>query len=61
MTIRLKLVLKDSIKGSEDTFCDTLLVEPEDRLLGISVFGEVILKLDSTVIKYCTFRSVFVG
>ena len=42
-----------AIKGIEDTNCD--------GLLGISVFGDATLKLDSAVIKDCTFRSVFVG
>ena len=42
-----------AINGIEDTNCD--------GLLGISVFGDATLKLDSAVIKDCTFRSVFVG
>ena len=42
-----------TIKGPEGTDCDTLL--------GISVLGDATLKLDSAVIKDCTFRSVFVG
>jgi parallel beta-helix repeat protein len=42
-----------AINGIEDTDCD--------GLLGISVFGDATLKLDSAVIKDCTFRSVFVG
>jgi hypothetical protein len=49
-----------TIKGIADTNCDTLL-PITDRLLGISVFGGATLKLDSAVIKDCTYRSVFVG
>ena len=42
-----------AINGIKGTNCDVLL--------GISVFGDATLKLDSAVIKDCTFRSVFVG
>jgi parallel beta-helix repeat protein len=42
-----------TIKGIEGTNCD--------GLLGISLFGDATLKLDSAIIKDCTFRSVFVG
>ncbi|HEX5186453.1 MAG TPA: right-handed parallel beta-helix repeat-containing protein, partial [Nitrososphaeraceae archaeon] len=49
-----------TIKGFEDTFCDTRLVGI-DRLVGISVFTDAILTLDSVVIKDCTWRSVSIG
>jgi hypothetical protein len=49
-----------TIKGIANANCDTLL-PVTDRLLGISVFGGATLKLDSAVIKDCTYRSVFVG
>ena len=42
-----------AINGIEDTNCD--------GLLGISVFGDATLNLDSAVIKDCTFKFVFVG
>ena len=42
-----------AINGIKGTNCDALL--------GISVFGDETLKLDSSVIKDCTLRSVFVG
>ncbi len=41
------------INGIKGTNCD--------GLLGISVFGDATLKLDSAVIQDCTFRSVFIG
>ena len=40
-------------EGIEGTNCD--------GLLGISVFGDATIKLDSAIIKDCTFKSVFVG